>query len=185
MSHFSLIDTAARIAAIAHRNQTRKQEETPYIMHPTAVALMLAKYGFSDEVVAAALVHDVLEDTDFPEEELRVAMGEEVMRIVDAVTNDGSLSWEEKKKKYVETVRVGGEGAWAVATADKIHNAKDLLASAEKQGPAIWGNFNRGKEKKVWFEELMLGMLRDVGWQHPMVEEYAALVERIKTVSEN
>ncbi|PIR85299.1 phosphohydrolase [Candidatus Kaiserbacteria bacterium CG10_big_fil_rev_8_21_14_0_10_45_20] len=181
----NLIDKAARISAIAHRNQVRKQEDVPYIMHPVAVALSLAQHNFSDEVVAAALVHDVLEDTDFPESELRAQLGDEVMRIVHAVSNDDSLSWEEKKAKYVEIVRKGGESVWAVAIADKIHNAKDLIASAEKQGSAIWNNFNRGKEKKVWFEELVLAMFREEGWQHSLVEEYATLIERIKAIPED
>ena len=175
----SLIDTAARIAAVAHRKQVRKQENVPYIAHPTAVALKLAKHGFSDEVVAAALVHDVLEDTDFPESELRDEMGEEVMQIVDAVTNDDSLDWESKKLKYIETVRAGSESAKAVAAADKIHNAEDLIASHEKQGADLWKSFNRGKDKKIWFEEEMLKMLNET-WDHPLVEEYEVLVEKMK-----
>ncbi|XKT74505.1 MAG: HD domain-containing protein [Patescibacteria group bacterium UBA2163] len=175
----NLIDTAARIAALAHRQQVRKQEDVPYIMHPVAVALSLAQHGFSDEVVAAALVHDVLEDTDFPESELRTQLGDEVLRIVHAASNDDSLSWEEKKLKYIETVREGGEAVWAVAIADKIHNAKDLLASYEKQGAAVWTHFKRGKDKKMWFEDAMLAMYKKEGWQHPLVAEYEALVQRM------
>ena len=178
----TLIDTAVKIATIAHRAQKRKQEDVPYIMHPVSVALLLSRHGFRDEVVAAALVHDVLEDTDFPESELRKEMGKEVMALVDAVTNDDSLPWEEKKLTYIETVRAGGEGAWAVATADKIHNAEDLLHSYEKQGPALWEHFKRGKEKKLWFEEEMLTMLRET-WNHPLVDEYAGLVEKMKALA--
>lgn len=179
MSRFSLVDTAARIAAIAHKKQTRKQDGTPYIMHPAAVALMLAKHGFSDEVVAAALVHDVLEDTDFPEDVLRSEMGEEVMAIVDAVTNEDSLEWEAKKLKYIEAVRNGSDGAKAVATADKIHNLRDLLRSLDQHGDTLWERFNRGKEKKLWFEEAMLAMLKET-WQHPLVGEYGSLVKTFR-----
>ena len=99
------------------------------------VALKLAKYDFSDEIIAAALVHDVIEDTDFGEENLRAAVEEEVFEIVKAVTNDDSLSWEEKKLKYIETVRNGSEGAKAVATADKVHNMESLLIAYQEQGP--------------------------------------------------
>ena len=179
MNHFSLIDTAARIAAIAHKNQRRRQNDIPYIMHPTSVALLLSQHGFPDAVVAAALVHDVLEDTDFPEEELRTAMGEEVMAIVDAVTNDDSLPWEEKKLKYIETVRAGGDGIKAVATADKIHNMKDLITSLEERGPEVWEYFNRSREKKIWFEEAMLAMLKE-SWQNPLVDEYGRLLDHLK-----
>jgi len=178
----TLLNTAARIAAVAHRNQVRKQEDVPYSMHPTAVALTLAMHGFPEEVIAAALVHDVLEDTDYPEELMRVELGEKVMAIVDAVTNDDSLPWEEKKMKYIESVRTGPEGAKAVAVADKIHNAEDLLEGYQKQGSDIWTHFNRGKDKKIWFEEAMLAMVKDT-WNHPLVDEYASLVERLKTLS--
>jgi len=68
-----------------------------------------------------------LEDTDFGEEKLKQELGSEVLEIVKAVTNDDSLPWEEKKKKYVETVRSGSEGAKAVAGADKIHNLESLM----------------------------------------------------------
>lgn len=178
----TLIDTAARIAALAHKDQTRKQDDTPYITHPFAVALKLAQHGFSDEVIAAAIIHDVLEDTEYPEDELRAAMGTDVMAIVDAVTNDDTLSWEEKKLKYIETVRAGNDGAKAVATADKVHNLETLIRSLTEIGPTIWDSFNRGKEKKIWFEEAMLSMLKE-SWDHPLVAEYEERLEELKALA--
>jgi hypothetical protein len=103
------------------------------------------------------------------------------MAIVDAVTNDDALSWEEKKKKYIETVRSGPEGAKAVATADKIANARSLLAAHAREGSAVWAHFNAGKEKKLWFEEMMLAMLRET-WQDPLVDDYAQLVEAMRAL---
>lgn len=178
----TLIDTAARIAALAHKEQTRKQDDTPYITHPFAVALKLAQHGFSDEVIAAAIIHDVLEDTEYPEDELRAAMGTDVMAIVDAVTNDDTLSWEEKKLKYIETVRTGNDGAKAVATADKVHNLETLIQSLNVVGPSIWDAFKRGKEKKIWFEDAMLAMLKE-SWDHPLVAEYEERLEELKTLA--
>lgn len=178
----SLLEKAARIAAVAHKDQLRKEGPYPYIEHPMLIALMLTKHGFSDAVVAAALVHDVLEDTEYPEADMRAQLGEEVMAIVNAVTNDDSLSWEEKKKKYIETVRAGNEGAKAVATADKIANARSLLTAYVTQGPEVWSHFNAGREKKLWFENAMLAMLQET-WKHPLVDEYAALVARMNMLA--
>ena len=146
------------------------------------VAFLLQKHGFSEEIVAAGLVHDVLEDTDFLEEKLCKELGEEVCVIVKAVTNDDMLSWEEKKLKYIETVRDGPDGTKAVATADKIHNAHSLLAAYEAQGGRVWEHFNKGKEKKMWFEEAMLAMLKET-WRHPLVDEYERLVAEMKQLS--
>jgi (p)ppGpp synthase/HD superfamily hydrolase len=175
----SLIEKAIRIAAVAHNGQKRKDSDLPYIVHPIAVALKLEKYNFPDEVIAAALVHDVLEDTDFLEERLKEELGNEVFEIVKALANDDSLFWEKKKKRYIETVKNGSEGAKAVATADKIHNAESLLLAYQEQGPLVWKHFNRGKEKKIWFEKEALKMLKET-WQHPLVDEYEILVSRME-----
>jgi guanosine-3',5'-bis(diphosphate) 3'-pyrophosphohydrolase len=61
----NLVEKALRIAVLYHKDQKRKVDNLPYIVHPVMVALKLAKYGFDDVVIAAALVHDILEDTDF------------------------------------------------------------------------------------------------------------------------
>jgi (p)ppGpp synthase/HD superfamily hydrolase len=178
----SLLETATRIAVRAHASQKRKEGNLPYISHPVMVALKIAKYDFSDEVIAAALVHDVLEDTDFGAGNLKNELGEEVFEIVQAVTNDDTLSWEDKKLHYIETVRNGPEGAKAVATADKVHNMESLLLAYGEQGPAIWEHFNAGKEKKIWFEEEMLKMLKRT-WQHPLVHEYQILLDELKSIA--
>ena len=171
-----------RMAARAHREQVRKESDLPYITHPFMVAFKLLKYNFPDKVIAAALVHDVLEDTDVSKDILREELGEEVLEIVISVTNDDTLSWDEKKIKYIEAVRSGGESAKAVATADKVHNLESLLVAHQEQGPDIWKNFNRGKEKKIWFEEEMLKMLKST-WKHPLVDEYEKLLTELKRIS--
>lgn len=175
----NIIEKAVRVSVAAHGGQTRKGDNLPYIIHPFMVALKLAKYNFSDTVIAAALTHDVLEDTDFGEEQLRSELGDEVLEIVKAVTNDDSLPWEEKKKRYVETVRNGPEGAKAVAAADKIHNLESLLIAHAEQGSELWKKFNRGKEQKLWFENEVLKMLKQT-WKHPLVDEYESLLEKEK-----
>ena len=179
----NIIEKVTRIAVEAHKNQVRKADNSPYIIHPFMVALKLQKYNFEDEVIAAALTHDVLEDTDYPEEKFREELGDEVYKIVKAVTNDDSLVWEEKKKQYIETVRNGPEGAKAVCIADKIHNLECLLIAYNEQGKEVWKKFNRGKDKKVWFETEVLKMLKDT-WQHPMIDEYETLVEEEKKLEE-
>ena len=179
----NIIEKATRIAVIAHQDQTRKGDNLPYIIHPFMVALKLQKYNFSENIIAAALTHDVLEDTDYPEEKLKTELGDEVFEIVKAVSNDESLSWEEKKKHYIETVKNGPDGAKAVCVADKIHNLESLLSAYQDQGVDVWKKFNRGKDKKVWFETEVLKMLEEV-WQHPLINEYKNLLEQEKLLKE-
>ncbi len=176
----SLIEKAIRMAASAHEGQMRK-DGPPYIIHPFAVALMLARHGFKEEVIAAALVHDVLEDTAVTAEQMGEELGAEVLELVQAVSYEKGLSWEDQRVKYIEAVRVAPEGAKAISIADKIHNAESLLMGYEKEGKAMWGRFNRPRDKKIWFEEEMLKMARE-SWRHPLVDEYAALVEKLKSL---
>jgi len=175
----SLIEKAIRIIVVAHANQKRKNDGSPYVVHPLMVAIKLMKYNFSDEVIAAALVHDVLEDTDIPEQELRDNLGNEVVEMVKMVTNDNSLSWEDKKSKYVEMVRNGSKEVKAISIADKIHNAENFLFTHSQIGSEIWEKFSRGKETKMWFEEEMLKMFKET-WSHPMIKEYEELVEQMR-----
>ena len=95
------------------------------------------------------------------------------------VSHDDALPWIEKKKAHIETAREAGEDAKAIATADKIANAESLIAAHAREGSAVWRYFNAGREKKLWFEESMLAMLQE-SWQHPLVDKYAQMVERLK-----
>lgn len=178
----NLVERATALALRAHEGQTRKDGHIPYAAHPIAVALLVARHGFADAVIAAALAHDVLEDTSIGEEELRAAIGDEAAGIVRAVTNDASLPWKGKKHAYIEAVRAGSDAVKAVATADKIRNAESLVAAHARLGPAVWEAFNASRGDKLWFEEAMLAMLRET-WAHPLVEEYATAVTRLRTLA--
>ncbi len=176
-----LVEKAIALALRAHEGQMRKEAPTPYIVHPVRVALLLARYGFSDEVIAAGLVHDVVEDTPVSLDDVRRELGDAVADLVAPVTHDDTLPWEEKKRAYIEAVRVAPEDAKAIATADKIANAESLIAAHAREGNAVWNYFNAGREKKVWFEESMLAMLHE-SWQHPIVDAYAQMVAQVEAL---
>ena len=175
----SRIEKALRIAIAAHDGQVRKGEDVPYVTHPVMVALWLGREGFSDTVIAAALVHDVVEDSGYSLADIRQELGQEVADIVETVTHNDGLSWEEKKKGYAEAIGNGSVDAKAVALMDKIHNAEYLLASYAALGPAVWDRFKRGKDKKIWFEELMLSVFEET-WDHPLIARYKDLIEELK-----
>ncbi len=177
----TLIEKAARIALREHAGQKRK-DGSPYVIHPFMVALKLTQHNFPETVIAAALVHDVMEDTTFPEAELRRELGDEVVNIVKAVTNEKNEDWEAKKSKYVETVRNGPVGAKAVCAADKIHNLESLLATHAEQGPELWKTFTGTRAQKQWFESKVLTMLKET-WSHPLLTEYERLLEKEKSLS--
>lgn len=174
----SLIEKAALIAQAAHAGQVRKDDASPYVVHPYMVALMLTRHGFAEEVVATALVHDVLEDTTMTHTELAELLTEEIVMMVELLSEDKELSWEDRKQKYIEAIRLAPEGVKAVSIADKIHNLDSLLSMYGVRGAEVWKVFNRGREAKTWFETSMLRMFQE-SWSHPLVEEYAVLVARL------
>jgi (p)ppGpp synthase/HD superfamily hydrolase len=174
-----ILEKAAWIAVEARQNMGRKADELPDILHPVLVAVKLIKHNYPDGVVAAALVHDVLEVTDYPEEKLEEELGADVMKIVRFVMKDKFLSWEDKKERYEESLHNDCEGNLAVVTADKIHDLQDLLFEYRKQGSMIWKKYNCSREQKILYENEALKTLKDV-WKHPMLQEYEILIEEVK-----
>jgi len=175
----TLVEKAARIATVAHSGQVRKSDGSPYIVHPYMCATILLQHNTQDEVVAAALVHDVLEDTEITEQELREVLGDRVVDIVTHVSEDKSKEWEERKKGYVAMVREASQEVKLVSVADKVHNMQSVLFEYEKKGEDVWNVFSRGKEKKLWFDELCLAMFKET-LEHPLVDEYEKLVEKMR-----
>jgi (p)ppGpp synthase/HD superfamily hydrolase len=175
----SVIEKAAQIAVVAHKNQVRKSDDTPYIVHPFMVADKLIRYGFSDFTIAAGLVHDVIEDSDVTEADIRRDLGAEVLEIVKYVSEDKTQVWEERKKHYAERVRSAPPEAKAVCAADKIHNLESSLIAYEEQGESLWDKFNRGREQKLEAEKAVLASLK-ANWEHPLLVEYEELLGKME-----
>lgn len=173
-------EAALRLAVKAHATQIRKTDNSPYIIHPIMVAHILSEYGVSEEVITAALLHDVLEDTNISREEIIAAAGQSVLSLVDAVSEDKSLPYEERKAAYIAQVLAGGEPVWLVSVADKVHNALSLLDYIEAVGAAAWDVFNRGKEDKLGFEKKLHAALVAV-WHHPLLDRYGELIKKLET----
>ncbi|NTV38451.1 MAG: HD domain-containing protein, partial [Demequinaceae bacterium] len=123
----ALIERAHAVAEQAHEGQLRKSGEA-YISHPIAVAEIIAGLGLPDTVIAAALLHDVVEDTNFPLEEIRTEFGEEVASFVDGVTKLDRLTFGDAAE--AETVRklvvamARDMRVVLLKLADRLHNAR-------------------------------------------------------------
>ena len=129
---------ARRFAAERHSGQTRKDAlGTPYIEHPEAVALVLMEIGQVEdvEVLAAALLHDVLEDTSTRASEMKDRFGKRVTQIVSEVSDDKRLPKIARKYLQVRGAPYISKEAKLVKLADKICNLRDILESP----PKGWG----------------------------------------------
>ncbi|MGZ6652009.1 MAG: HD domain-containing protein, partial [Solirubrobacteraceae bacterium] len=121
----TLVRRAYAFAEAAHRGQRRKDDRA-FIAHPVHVARLLAARGYDEEVVAAALLHDVVEDTEVTLDEVRQRFGARVAQLVECVTEDPELPTPERKRAYREGLRHSPDAARAICAADKVCNASDL-----------------------------------------------------------
>lgn len=124
-----LLERARAVCISAHTGQSRSGGE-PYHTHPFAVAALLIEHGVSDaEILAAAYLHDVLEDSDTPRESIVEGFGERVASLVDEMTIDAAShrSFEAKQKTLLAKARVMSEGAKWIKLADRLHNLRDKL----------------------------------------------------------
>ena len=99
-----IIGRAFDLACQQHAGQLRKSGE-PYVIHPIAVAEILASIGMDEQTIVAGLLHDVIEDTDYTSEQMIAEFGAEVELLVDGVTKLGSLKFESKEERQAETLR--------------------------------------------------------------------------------
>jgi len=153
MINSNLVLKAAKFAALKHRDQRRKDvESSPYIIHPISVALVIADIGGIEEpeILAAALLHDTLEDTDTSVSELDEIFGETVRQYVEEVTDDKSLPKEERKQKQIEHAATLSMGATLIKLGDKISNISDVTHSP----PAGWDT-ERRKQYLDWAEAVI------------------------------
>src|SRR4051812_19254839 len=118
---------ALAFASDRHAGQTRSIDDIPFVTHPVEVACLLHEAGYSDEVVAAGVLHDVLENTDVELPELEQAFGAEVAMLVAAVSDDPSITDKaERKAALRDQVAHAGEEAAAIFAADKVSKAREL-----------------------------------------------------------
>lgn len=148
-----LVLRAAAFAARKHSEQRRKDASaSPYINHPIALAEILAEEGkvTDPRVIAAALLHDTIEDTQTTMRELRGEFGDTIAEIVAEVTDTKWLGSTTRKKLQVTKARRASEGAKLVKLADKIANVRDMLASP----PAGW-SLERRRDYFDWAKSVV------------------------------
>jgi GTP diphosphokinase / guanosine-3',5'-bis(diphosphate) 3'-diphosphatase len=134
LGHLHLVLRAASFAADKHRFQRRKDEAaSPYVNHCLRVAALIADANVDDpEVLAAALLHDTLEDTETTGTELEQQFGARVRSLVEAVTDDKALHKQERKRLQIEHAHALPPDAVPIKLADKIANIEDISASPPK-----------------------------------------------------
>jgi (p)ppGpp synthase/HD superfamily hydrolase len=163
---------ALDFATRRHAGQRRDADGAPYVMHPVEVASLLYDAGYPDPVVAAGVLHDVLEDTDAERAQIEAGFGPEVAGLVTAVTEDESIedSRERKAGLRLQVAKAGDEAA-AVFAADKVAKAHEMRLRAD-QAP-----LDDADAEKVEHYVESLEMLEALIPEHPLLGRLRAEVE--------
>src|SRR5262245_19128254 len=144
-----LSEAAVAFARERHAGQARGGDQAAFVFHPLEAASLLERSGYSDEVVAAAVLHDVLEDTQTSREELEQRFGPYVASLVATVTDDPTIDDEDEQRDDVrERVRLASGSAMAIYAADKVSKVRELrLLLATGVDPEIADSKRRHYEK--------------------------------------
>jgi (p)ppGpp synthase/HD superfamily hydrolase len=157
-----MIDLAIEVAVKAHQNQVRKGTDIPYITHPLAVGIILAKAGCSDDVIIAGILHDTVEDTSITLDYIRETFGDKVSTIVEGASEpDKALPWEERKRHTLDFLKGASPEVKFVALADKFNNIRAIASDYVEKGEEFWERFNKGKEDQKWYYQGLVQVLRD------------------------
>lgn len=173
---------AREFAVMAHDGQTRKSSNIPYITHPIRVAERLEQNGFSDELVCAGYLHDVVEDTIYELEDIEKQFGQKVAHFVARHTEDKSKSWDARKRQTINTIKNAEKEVKYLIVADKLDNLLSLEQDLERLGDAVWQYFNAGFSKQKWYNQSIAQNMDNGLYSNeipPYLAAYRAAVKRV------
>ena len=180
----SLFDKAAQFAIEAHRGVERRGKGFPYIIHPMEAASIVANITNDPEMLAAAILHDTVEDTDVTIEQIEELFGPRVAHLVHIETAQRGTSWRGRREVQIERFRQADRDSQIVALGDKLSNLRTIAADYRLIGDQLWQRFHApgGKEDVLWYYTILADALRDLA-DTPPYEEYRRLLEEMKVPS--
>lgn len=174
-----LFERALRFAIEKHGSQMRRGSEVPYVTHLVHVAHIVARHGGDEEMVAAALLHDVIEDTPVELDELEDLFGRRVAGIVSDVTEEKKiLDPDDRRRHTVDSLRTVGAPSRTVKAADVLHNMRTTLQDLES-GEEVWSRFRGGRAVKIQYYADVLDAL-GTDWEHDLLEEGARTLKALE-----
>ena len=156
------LERALGVALAAHEGQFRKGGDTPYVVHPIHVAVLLARFGAEDEVIQAGVLHDVVEDCEgWTIERLRAEFGVRVASIVEELTEDKACAWEDRKQSAIDHAPSMSREAASVKACDKLHNLESLLIQLEqaRDPQQVWRRFRGGRDRTLVMDRALVDAL--------------------------
>jgi (p)ppGpp synthase/HD superfamily hydrolase len=174
-------------AAQLHTGQVRKGSGTPYIAHLLAVTSLVLEHDGDEDEATAALLHDAAEDQggEATLAEIRRRFGPAVAEIVEGCSDTMATPkppWRARKEAFLARLPQASPSVRLVSTADKLHNARTILADLRTAGDAVWDRFQGGKEGTLWYYRSLVHILPG-GGSDPLAEELDRVVSEIERLA--
>lgn len=162
---------ALHYARALHGEQRRVSDAAPFILHPLEVAALLFSTGHPEAVVAAAILHDTVEDTEAHIDDIAGRFGTEVAGLVATLTEDPCIgSYDERKAALREQVAALDRAATAIYAADKVTKVRELRAQAGRDPAVVNDEGGEGRQKLSHYVE-SLHTLEGLRPDHPLVRQ--------------
>ena len=173
----TLFEEAICFAISAHSGATRKSSGAPYVLHLMDAAGIAGFLTADQEVLAAVVLHDTVEDTDVTISEIREKFGDRVADLVAAETENkrpelsAKESWKIRKQESLDELKACKDPAVKIMwLSDKLSNIRSLYRRWKKDGDAVWASFNQSDPaQQAWYYRSVLELLSDLkdteGWQ--------------------
>jgi (p)ppGpp synthase/HD superfamily hydrolase len=180
-------EEALTLAVRLHASQVRKGTAVPYIVHLLAVASLVLEQDADEDEAIAALLHDAVEDQggEATLGEIRRRFGDPVAEIVDGCTDARTIPkppWRGRKEAYLAHLSQAPAAVRLVSAADKLHNARTILADYRTLGEALWERFNGGREGTLWYYRSLVEAFRVAG-STPLVDELDRVVSELERLA--
>ncbi len=183
----TIFDEAIKLAVSAHSGQTRKTDTVPYIIHPMEAAVIAGSVTDDLDVLAAAVLHDAVEDTSISLDEIASKLGERVAQLVAAESEDKrdgrppEETWKLRKEETLaELAKTTDRDVKILWLADKLSNLRSIQRALAKEGQAAWQRFHQHDPREQgWYYRSVADLLREDLRNTQAWQEYDALVKAV------
>ncbi len=179
------LNEAISYAAKMHAAKKRKGTNIPYIVHPMEAAAIAASMTEDMEIIAAAVLHDTVEDSDTTKEDLERMFGKRVADLVASDSEDkmenipAENSWQIRKQATLDALKNSEYDEQIIVLSDKLSNMRSLYKDYRVIGDKVWERFHvKEKEKHAWYYGGIKDVLDKVK-DTAAYEEYAALITKV------
>ena len=180
------IDKAIQFATKAHAGTCRKGTDRPYILHPVEAMSIVMKFTDDEDVIAAAVLHDTVEDTGVTEERLEKEFGERVAALVKSVSEDkkedlsAEATWQERKQTTITLLKSASRETKLLCLGDKLANLRDMASDYDWIGDELWERFNqKDKAQHAWYYRGIYEILREEFPGAVELREFAGLLRSV------